>query len=209
MARKRLSREESQVQTRARLLQAARAVFARRGYGGASVDEIAAEAGYSKGAVYSNFTSKEDLFLELDRIYTGEEIAKMDAQLNRLGAAKASPGEVVKAIESWLTAFMAEREWFVLGAELHLYAQRNDAFAAKCATFKNAHRKRLAMLIARVFELHGKEPPANVDHIAAMMIGMSVGLALIQNRHSEGPQPAALMMETMNQFLATARKKSR
>ncbi|HZD71914.1 MAG TPA: helix-turn-helix domain-containing protein, partial [Actinomycetes bacterium] len=44
---------------------AARRVFARRGYHDASVEEVAEEAGFSKGAVYSNFTSKEDLFVTL------------------------------------------------------------------------------------------------------------------------------------------------
>lgn len=63
MPRRRLTREESQAQTRGRLLDAARTVFAGRGYHGASVEEIAEEAGYSKGAVYSNFESKEEIFL--------------------------------------------------------------------------------------------------------------------------------------------------
>ena len=63
--RTRISRKESQLQTRERLLDAALEVFSRRGYYAASVDEIAAEAGYSKGAVYSNFSNKEELFLAL------------------------------------------------------------------------------------------------------------------------------------------------
>ncbi len=61
----RLTREQSKALTRERLLAAARTVFARRGFHGASVEEIAAEAGYSTGALYSNFDGKEDLFLAL------------------------------------------------------------------------------------------------------------------------------------------------
>jgi len=61
----RLTREQSRAQTRERLLTAARGVFARRGFHGASVDEIASEAGFSTGALYSNFDGKEDLFLVL------------------------------------------------------------------------------------------------------------------------------------------------
>ena len=69
--KQRLSRKESQIQTRERLLEAGLRVFSRRGYYAASVDEIAAEAGFSKGAVYSNFESKEDLFLALiDKRFT-------------------------------------------------------------------------------------------------------------------------------------------
>src|ERR1700739_1186795 len=61
----RLTREQSKAKTRQRLLVAARTVFARRGYHGASVEEIAAAAGFSTGALYSNFDGKEDLFLAL------------------------------------------------------------------------------------------------------------------------------------------------
>src|SRR4051812_11272388 len=61
----RLTREQSRAQTRERLLDAARDVFARSGFHGASVDEIASAASYSTGALYSNFDGKEDLFLAL------------------------------------------------------------------------------------------------------------------------------------------------
>jgi AcrR family transcriptional regulator len=59
----RLTRAEQQALTRERLLAAAERVLARHGYGGASIDLITAEAGYSKGAIYSNFESKEAVFL--------------------------------------------------------------------------------------------------------------------------------------------------
>ena len=59
----RLSRSQRQEQTRAQLLDAALRVFLRRGFHGASLDEIAEEAGYTTGAVYSNFKGKDDLFL--------------------------------------------------------------------------------------------------------------------------------------------------
>jgi AcrR family transcriptional regulator len=59
----RLSRSERQVQTRSQLLEAAQRVFLREGFHGASLDAIAEEAGYTTGAVYSNFRGKDDLFL--------------------------------------------------------------------------------------------------------------------------------------------------
>ncbi|MGD1058555.1 MAG: helix-turn-helix domain-containing protein, partial [Solirubrobacteraceae bacterium] len=59
----RMTREQTRANTRERLLVAARSVFARSGFHGASVDEIASEAGFSTGALYSNFGGKEDLFL--------------------------------------------------------------------------------------------------------------------------------------------------
>ena len=60
-----MTRAERRAQTRAALLDAAARVFAERGFGGASVEAIAAEAGYTRGAFYSNFASKEELFVAL------------------------------------------------------------------------------------------------------------------------------------------------
>jgi AcrR family transcriptional regulator len=61
----RVTRRERKARTREELLLAARTVFLRRGFHGASLDEIAEEAGYTKGAVYSNFAGKDDLYLAL------------------------------------------------------------------------------------------------------------------------------------------------
>src|ERR1700716_3855888 len=71
MLKRRLTREERQAQTRQELLDAAARVFVKRGFTGASVEEISAEAGYTRGAFYSNFRSKNELFVELlhDRVY--------------------------------------------------------------------------------------------------------------------------------------------
>jgi AcrR family transcriptional regulator len=68
-----LTRAQQQALTRERLLAA---VLARHGYGGASIDPVTAEAGYSKGAIYSNFESKEAVFLELLRVYMERDMAE-------------------------------------------------------------------------------------------------------------------------------------
>ena len=60
-----MTREESRQHTRRRLLDAAARVFAKRGYRGASVEEISSEAGYTIGALYSNFSGKEEVLLAL------------------------------------------------------------------------------------------------------------------------------------------------
>lgn len=61
--------------TRAALLEAARTVFARQGYEGASVGDVAAEAGFTKGAIYANFGGKEELLLEIARELGQDEAA--------------------------------------------------------------------------------------------------------------------------------------
>src|ERR1700756_4882956 len=67
MSRKRLTREDSRELTTARLLEAAQKLIAKKGLDAASVENITAAAGYSRGAFYSNFSSKDDLFIELLR----------------------------------------------------------------------------------------------------------------------------------------------
>jgi AcrR family transcriptional regulator len=71
-----LTRKERQERTRELLVAAASRVFARRGYHQATVEEIAAEAGFSTGAVYSNFSGKEELFLSLADLQVSERVAE-------------------------------------------------------------------------------------------------------------------------------------
>lgn len=95
MARKRLTRPEMQERTKARLIEAAYRLFERGGFSAVSLEEIAEEAGYSKGAVYSNFDSKEDLFLLLlsreqarvpDTSVFDDESLSVEERLARFGA---------------------------------------------------------------------------------------------------------------------------
>src|SRR3954451_9038132 len=76
---KREKRAEKQARTRAELIATAGSVFAQRGYGGASVEEIAEQAGYSHGAVYSNFAGKSDLFLAVFEQYMADRTRELAA----------------------------------------------------------------------------------------------------------------------------------
>src|SRR5436305_3029120 len=84
-----LTPERRRAMTREHLLEAAAIVFARNGYHGASLDEVAAAAGFTKGAVYSNFKSKEDLFLALIDHRIENTTAAFSAELD----APAVPGD--------------------------------------------------------------------------------------------------------------------
>src|SRR5580692_142570 len=83
VTRQRLTRQESRLETRTRLLESAAQLFARGGYEGASVDLIAESAGYSKGAFYSNFENKEAIFLELLDAHKRREIEALAQLLTR------------------------------------------------------------------------------------------------------------------------------
>jgi AcrR family transcriptional regulator len=76
MPRGDFDRSARKAQTRERLLQAAARVYARRGFSGATLDEVAAEAGFTKGAVYSHFGSKENLLLALMEEHLASQVTQ-------------------------------------------------------------------------------------------------------------------------------------
>src|SRR5918994_4583948 len=79
-APRRLTRKEKQAETRRKLLDAAERVFLRKGLQGSSVEEIAAEAGFTRGAFYSNFKSKDELFVELLHVRIYNRYAQLARQ---------------------------------------------------------------------------------------------------------------------------------
>src|SRR4051795_8527974 len=89
--RARLSRAEQQKQTRQRIVEAAAQLFEDRGFHATSVDAVAEAAGYTKGAVYSNFASKEDLFFA---VYEG----RVDRHLAHVGELFSQPADAGQAI---------------------------------------------------------------------------------------------------------------
>ena len=117
----RLTREQSQALTREKLLRSAGEAVARHGYEGATVERIAEEAGYSKGAFYSNFSSKEDILLQLLEGNAGQDVL----QLAELLADVSDPGTVVEAIAHWSDARGAEQKWGIIAIEF-LRRARHD-----------------------------------------------------------------------------------
>lgn len=117
----RLTREQSQALTRERLLEAAGNVVARDGYDGASVDRIAEAAGYSKGAFYSNFASKEDVLDHLLESHAGRDVLDLTELLADLD----EPGLVIDAVAAWSDARAAELKWGLIATEYLRRARRD------------------------------------------------------------------------------------
>lgn len=172
--RSRLTREDSQKLTRARLLEAARELFIDRGYGGTSLRDIAAAAGYSQGAFYSNFPSKEALLLELLK----EHMSFKMTQIRGLLDTAANAAELMTAIDDWASGINDLADWSILAVELRLHANRSGEFAEAYAPMEAAHRADLAKLLALLFERCGKQPPDNCDVLAEGLIALADGMAL-------------------------------
>jgi AcrR family transcriptional regulator len=175
---KRLTRQEKQAETRERLLEAAERVFLRRGFQGSSVEEISAEAGFTRGAFYSNFESKEKLFVELlhQRVYEGYRKMALESQ-----AQEGSPRERLRwGIERVRDVQAGEdgRWLFRLWLECLTQAARDDEFRQLATSFWSGNRAVLASQVESVFEELGREPPLPPNQIATAMIALDVGLAV-------------------------------
>jgi AcrR family transcriptional regulator len=168
----RLSRVEQRAVTRKRLLATAESVFSRLGYGGASVDLIAAEAGYSKGAVYSNFPSKEAIFLELLRLY----MERGNAELEKLLDVK--PENLRSAVTEWLKTMHEEGDCPLLVMELQLHARRSPEFAKKYYELQGRQAKTLARIVRTFFEVTGATMPIHAIDLANSLTALAHGLSL-------------------------------
>lgn len=172
---KRLTRPESKALTRTRVLAAAARVFARRGFNGASVEEVAEAAGFSKGAVYSNFESKDELFLALlDE--------RMDAKIETITAVLSTPPALERrlgVVDDLLRGLQAqERDWCLLATEFWLYAMRNPRVRHRLAARWRLTRERLAKLIERYGEETQTGLARPAEDLASTVMALSDGLAM-------------------------------
>jgi AcrR family transcriptional regulator len=186
---KRLTRQEKQAQTRRRLLDAGERVFLRRGLQGSSVEEIAAEAGYTRGAFYSNFKGKDELFVELlhARVYDRyAELAKESEEQ------PGTPREQLRWGAERLRDIQGEERgsWlFRLWLECLTQAARDEEFRKLAATFWSGNRALVAGQVGATFKEVGSKAPLPPDQLATAMIALDVGLAV---QHLVDPDAVSL-----------------
>ena len=152
MATTRLTRDERKAQTRADLLAAARDVFVRRGFHRASLDEIAEEAGYTKGAVYSNFADKDALFLALlDERYEGRV-----AHYSRMMLEVDSLDEAFRRV-SWFMAEADQEEpdWLPTLAEFVAHASQHEGLRRAYSRSRERFLEAIAGIIDTLVERFG------------------------------------------------------
>lgn len=178
MKQKRESRAQKQARTRAELLATAAKVFARRGYNGASVEEIAEEAGYSHGAVYSNFEGKADLFLAVFEDYMAERAREL--AVTQVDVVEDAPLEVrARALaDQWMERFTKDRESFVLHMEFIAHAGRDAELAGRFGSRSAALREAISRYIAHYQEEVGVELALPPDDLALVLRALGIGLAV-------------------------------
>ncbi|HTT87133.1 MAG TPA: TetR/AcrR family transcriptional regulator [Acidimicrobiales bacterium] len=198
-----LTPERRRQQTRDFLLRAAAQVFSQRGFHGASLDEVAAVAGFTKGAVYSNFKNKEDLFLALLESIFDEELAQVRATLEPGGPPEAHLSDFVNYIRGQYEAQGEEWvNWIALREEFLVYAMRNAAARQKLAAFSELDVSSVAEIIEAERARHGIKADEPARHAARFVVAVMNGVSVMR-----ALDPAVVdqaFLESMMTFIARA-----
>jgi AcrR family transcriptional regulator len=179
MAIEPLTPERRRQQTREHLLAAAAQVFAERGFHGASLDEVATVAGFTKGAVYSNFKNKEDLFLALFRARYEAETEALRATLD------ASEVPSQSRLSDFVALFRdqthtARDDFGLLYQEFWLYAARNPAARGQFTQIDDEAVAALAELIAAERQHLGAQPLVDPIQTARIIEVLFRGIGLLR-----------------------------
>ena len=179
-----LTRERRRQLTRDALISAATDVFAERGFEGASLDEIAATAGFTRGAIYANFTGKEDLYYAVNEKFNEKALAVFADLADREDTDPADMGAVADA---WWPLLNADRKVRVLGAEFNAYAARHPELRERSA----AHRERTVAMVADYIASNAEDwELATLDPVllAKVFLAVSDGVERCADLDPEAPR---------------------
>src|SRR3989442_3597167 len=169
-------REEQRALTRARVLEAAARVFAREGFHGASVHEIAREAGATTGAIYSNFAGKEDLYLAVFEEHVATQIREYT---ERFGGGHDVDERSRAGADYWMARLRDDPEFFPVYMEFWAHAMRDPELKPRFAARFAAFRETFAKLIEEGAREVGIEPPPGfAQHMGTVLNALGNGLAL-------------------------------
>jgi len=169
--RPRLARSESQQQTKERLVATAEKLFLRDGYNATSIDRVAEAAGFSKGAVYSNFANKDELCLAvLDALHAREVAAIADA----FGKKRTMKGRLA-AFEAWAEKMIGDEGWTRLEMEFAIHARKHQKLMQELATRDRAVREGIAALVAMQREGSASALPPESVALALLSLGIGLG----------------------------------
>lgn len=166
-------RERSEA-TRARLIRAAEKIFARDGFEAAKLEEIAAEAGYTRGAFYANFDSKEDLFFALLEGEISSRISKVEQITKDLR----EPQAKLRAFREFFLTVCEDRRWSLLALEFKLFAVRHPEVKVRLAAMNRRLVKPRIGILRDVMEGSGRKLPVSPTAIAMSLSAVTNALGL-------------------------------
>ncbi|HMF83326.1 MAG TPA: TetR/AcrR family transcriptional regulator, partial [Acidimicrobiia bacterium] len=172
----RLTREEKKARTRAQLIDAAATVFARRGYVAASLDEVAEEAGLTKGAVYSNFDSKEELFEAVIEDRLDEPMKDIAAVID--SSIGTTEEQAMAGARAFVGVVERERDVFLLALEMNIHVARHPELGSAFAARRREQLAEVAGIITEHANQSKEALPLPADQMAIAVEALSQGIAL-------------------------------
>ncbi|WP_063712500.1 TetR/AcrR family transcriptional regulator [Nocardia concava] len=192
----RLTRTESQARTRADLLATARDMFLSDGYAKTSLDRVAEEAGYSKGAVYSNFKTKSALCLEvLTLIHETkfEEVSELVTSGDTLEAR-------LDRLQGWAERTLGDVGWTMLEFEFAIVARDDPALRAELVSGWSLVRGTIATQLQALADSMDLELPLSAEDAATAVLSLGVGLGI--QRALDPSLSARLVTDTVRALLS-------
>jgi AcrR family transcriptional regulator len=184
LSRKRLIRSASRPRrqaerteaTRQRLLHAAECIFARDGFEASRLEDIVARAGYTRGAFYAHYDSKEDLLFDLMERFVNEKVGNLRAILAQAGD---SVGRW-QALRAYYSRMACDRRWALLSMEFKLFAIRHPAARQRLALRYRRLREPGLTLMTQLLEEQGRDLPVSI-HAATVALGAAANSLLIES----------------------------
>jgi len=194
--RRRPNRAEKREANRTRILAAAREIFGRHGYQGATIEEIADQAGLSNGAIYYNFASKQELFLSLL-----EE--RIEQRVDRLTALPsfADDADLRREARDVVETLKGSRTWRLLLLEFVAYTARNRAAAPALRSKRRDFRDALTATLERRARTLEVEPALPPERLALLITALVNGLAF-EELAEPGIVPTDLLADALPLLLA-------
>lgn len=187
----RLSRAESQARTREQLVATAKELFLRDGYGPTSLERVADAAGYSKGAVYSNFRNKNELCLAvLDAIH-----AEQTARIAEVISGTRTLEERLTKFEEWAERHIGDQAWTALEVEFAVNARRDERLRGELASRDKVIRDLIAALVTANSEELDIEVPMPAADIATALLSLGIGLGI--QRAIDPTIPASVLTDVI------------
>ncbi|MGC2111664.1 MAG: TetR family transcriptional regulator [Candidatus Korobacteraceae bacterium] len=160
--------------TRSRLIQAAEKIFARDGFEAARLEEIAVEAGYTRGAFYANFKSKEDLFLALLEREISSRIDAVETRINQFR----EPEGRLRAFREFFLTVSQDRRWSLLALEFKLFAVRHPEVKTRLAALNRRLVGSRVGIFQEIMEESGRKLPASASAVARSLSAVANALTL-------------------------------
>jgi AcrR family transcriptional regulator len=170
-----LTRERRRQQTRDALIGAATEIFAQRGYEGASLEEIADTAGFTRGAIYKNFAGKEDLFFAVTERFN-EQIIEAFRAIAPSSADDAKEWDFSQLAEMWRASIDDFDDLFAIGLEFQLYVLRNPEARERAIAHRRKNRELVAAFIDEVAERSGMTLRLPSPTLASVILAAADGL---------------------------------